>query len=72
MSKVKPDVEKRVQKKQEKQKKNHDCRSRDRPLKEGDHMYVPGDILKQTGPVLFQVKVAGGITCRSVMLVGYC
>ena len=74
MSKVKPDVEKRVQKKQEKQKKNHDCRSRDRPLKEGDHKYVrnfrsgtawvPGDILKQTGPVLFQVKVAGGITLR--------
>ena len=67
-------MEETVQKKQEKQKKNHDCRSRDRPLKEGDHMYVINfrsgtawvlrDILKQTGPVLFQVKVAGGITLR--------
>ena len=26
--------------------------------------WVPGDILKQTGPVLFQVKVAGGITLQ--------
>ena len=74
LSKVKLDVEERVQKKQEKQKKDHNSRSRDRPLKEGDHGYVrnfrsgpvwvPGDVLKQTGPMSFQVKVAGAITLR--------
>ena len=74
LSNVKPGVDERVQKKQERQKKNYDCKAKDRYFKVGDKVYVKnyrprptwvaGEILKKQGSVLFEVKVLNGMAWR--------
>ena len=63
-----------MQKKQESQKKNYDCKAKGRYFKVGDKVYVKnyrprpvwvaGEILKKQGSVLFEVKVLKGMVWR--------
>ena len=71
---LKPDLLTTVQKNQQRQKFNHDNHSSQRSIKEGGlvytrnysaaQMWLPGKIVKQTGPVSFLVKVEGGRVWR--------
>ena len=71
---LKPDLFTTVQKNQQRQKFNHDNHSSQRSIKEGDlvytrnysagQMWLPGKIVKQTGPVSFLVKLEGGRVWR--------
>ena len=74
---VLPDMTCKVQKRQQLQKKNHDKRSAPRNFKVGDTVYVrkfpsnddwiPGTIMKNTGPLSFIIKLETGQTvCRHV------
>ena len=63
-----------MQKKQESQKKNYDCKGKGRYFKVGDKVYVKnyrprpvwvaGEILKKQGSVLFEVKVLKAMVWR--------
>ena len=71
---LRPDMKARVERKQVKQKELHDQRARDRQLKPDDRVYVrnfsniskqqwlPGIILKQSGPVSYVVRCSRGGT----------
>ncbi len=64
---LRPDVSRRFQGRQEKQKEAHNTHSADRELATGDLVYagnfgrgpywLPGRIMKQTGPISFQVQM---------------
>lgn len=64
-----PDVANRVHSKQGEQKKQHDRRSKDRDLKEGDQVWVRefssaawirGTLVKNQGPLSFTVLLEDG------------
>ena len=67
---LKPPTAEKVERKQLKQKEQHDSKSRERELKVGDTVFVrnyhpgdkwlPGVIQKKTGPVSFVVKLTDG------------
>lgn len=74
---VRPDVNRKIKKSQENQKKYHDEHAKDREFTEGQAVYVknyssnvpgkwmPGEVQKKTGPVSYQVKLPeGGIVRR--------
>ena len=71
---LKPDVFTTVQRNQQRQKFNHDNHSSQRSIKKGDlvytrnysagQMWLPGKIVKQTGPVSFLVKLEEGRVWR--------
>ncbi len=73
---LRPDMKAKVVEKQEKQKQRHDQHSRERQLKPDDcvyarnfsssnnQMWLPGVILRQSGPVSYVVKLTDGRTCR--------
>ena len=70
LSLIKPDPSTKVLKEQQRQKHSHDSRATGRCLRKGDHVYarnysigptwLPGIILKQTGPVSFVLKLERG------------
>jgi len=67
---LKPHTAGRVERNQLKQKMQHDSRARERNFDVGDHVFVrnyhqgdkwlPGVLLKKTGPVSFTAKLADG------------
>ena len=67
---LKPHTADRVERQQQKQKEQHDAKAKQRRLQVGDNDFVrnfqhgekwlPGTILKKTGPVSFLVKMSGG------------
>ena len=75
---LKPDLLTTVQKNQQRQKFNHDNHSSQRSIKEGDlvytrnysagQMWLPGKIVKQTGPVSFLVKLEGGECGEDILI----
>ena len=67
---LKPNTAERVERNQEKQKKHHDLRSRERSFEVGDDVFVrnylhgdkwlPGIIQQKTGPVSYRVRFTSG------------
>lgn len=67
---LKPHTARRVERNQLKQKMQHDSRARERNFDVGDHVFVrnyhqgdkwlPGVLLKKTGPISFTAKLADG------------
>ena len=63
-----------MKKKQESQKRNYDCKAKDRYFKVGDKVYVKnyrpgpawvaGEILKKRGSIMFEVKGLNGMVWR--------
>ena len=66
---LKPDLHSRVENQQDRMKKNHDQRSKERVFKEGDPVlarnfgmgekWIPGEVTAVTGPVSSQVRLEG-------------
>ena len=72
---LKPNLAQRVEKKQLQQKRNYDRCARQRTFKEGEKVYaknfrpfgqrwLPGKIIKRTGPVSVRVELTGGQVVR--------
>ena len=72
---VRPSLQRHVQDKQEQQRRHHDLHAKQHTFVEGEKVYVknhragdpwlPGEIIKATGPVSYTVKRADGNVVRS-------